>query len=210
MEPGTDRSFETYDSTAQQYNDYKINIDNDVVNPDFAYLRDDGSFDMTYRDPTPYDLTDVNLWKEYESYTTKFEIAVYNNEGTLAESNAAYNSRNYGVLNSVWLGFSETLDLLWILDEDGDLIDDENPIEVIAGLQSNEFFVATGIDLSIAQNNPCLITSVSITPTSSWIQFGLDNEDNVLYKNEYILPFRINAFSQDAGTIKYVDWGELV
>lgn len=117
----------------------------------------DRSFDLLYRDPTPYDLTDTNLWDEYETYTTKFEIGVYDTDGTAPESNVAYNSRAYGVLNSAWLGFSETLDLLWVLNRDGMLKSRENPIYVVEGLQSEEYYVATGINWAEAKNTPCLL-----------------------------------------------------
>lgn len=120
-------------------------------------MRTDDSFDLTYRDPTAYNLEDLNLWTEYETYTTKFELALYDNEGTAPESNVAYNSRAYGVLNSAWLGFSETLDLLWILNKEGRLMSSSSPIYVVEGLQSEEYFVATGINWPEAQNTPVLL-----------------------------------------------------
>lgn len=61
----------------KRYYDYSITLC-DIQNPDSGYNRDaDPSFDSSYSDPTPGNLEDPVLWEEYDFYTTKFSLGVF-------------------------------------------------------------------------------------------------------------------------------------
>jgi hypothetical protein len=122
-----------------------------VPNPNKGNKRmNKNSVDMTYPDLTPNTLAD-NLWTKYEQYSTKFCLAVYELVST-PTANAApnvYSARTYGVLHHAWLGFNKVNPVLYVLDGNFAPV---SCVEAIEGLQSKEYVIATGTDLTKAKN----------------------------------------------------------
>lgn len=79
---------------------------------------------------------DTVLWKEYEFYTTKFELAFYNNPVEETSDFISSSIRSYGVLNSAWAGFNEVTELLYVLNQDYEAVTLDEPLIVYSGHQS--------------------------------------------------------------------------
>lgn len=63
-----------------KYYEYVLTM-RDINNPNIAQTRVDGSYDLEYID---YDINDdYNLWNEYDEYTKKFEIAVFDDDSSI-------------------------------------------------------------------------------------------------------------------------------
>lgn len=85
------------------------------------------------------------------------------------------NTRSYGVSHSAWAGYRPAKKLLYVVNANGPINRYDNKLEVIAGLQSQEFYVSTGATTDAANNAPLSIDSYAVKLTSassSWVQFG--------------------------------------
>lgn len=104
-----------------------------VTNPENGY--------NSYNAKDRYDYHQSQLWTDYETYSRKFWMAVYDKEiVNCADNNCG---RGYGVLTSNWIGFNAKPKPLYVWDDTGRIISEQNPIRVNSGQQSRWHYIGT-------------------------------------------------------------------
>lgn len=193
-------------SSATTYYEYVLSLDN-VKNPADAAKRSKTSgLDVEKgKESTKSNI----IWYSYESYTTKFCMALLYAKADTAGTGSDLFTRAYGVYSSNWIGFKTYLKRLYVLDHQ--MRNTRGRLQVIAGLQSREFYLATGVNAKEAENSPVLIDKLTFgipSSTQAYLEFGPDNTNNVLNTNDFMTAFRIKFDATEAG-IKLIDWGTM-
>lgn len=66
------------------------------------------------------------------------------------------------------------------------------------------------MDLEDSENNPVSIANVTVTSSSSWVHFGELNDQVTMLTYDSLLPFRILAQNNEANTMKFISWDDLL
>lgn len=138
------------------YYEYVLTL-KDVKNPEDATVRDkDSALDVEKGQPST--ASEV-IWYAYEFYTTKFSMSLlYAKPSTQGSGNSLF-TKAYGVYSSNWLGFKGQLKRLYVLNKD--YKDVNGRLEVVAGQQSDWFYLATGQTEAEAKNKPVLLEKIT-------------------------------------------------
>jgi hypothetical protein len=96
-----------------------------------------------------------------------------------------------------------------VLDSDFTLISDSNPIVVNAGQQSGEYLIATGENEAETTSIGVTVDQLTFSANDDYVEFGANNTDNVLARNEHTVAFRVRAALTDADAVKYISWNAI-
>lgn len=83
-------------------------------------------------------------------------------------------------------------------------INDDNPIKVANGQQSENYYIFTGKDFDTAADTPVILDSVQLSAKQTWVTFGPGNEWNTINKGEFMTAFRVTAGNDEGGLVKYI------
>lgn len=169
-----------------------------VSNADNAYERDDDE---------SYDFVEKDIWGDYKFYTRKFYLAAYEDDLTDCASQVC--ARGYGVLNSNWVGLNDFPKVLYVLNEEGKVISEKNPIYVNSGQQSGDYYVTTGDDWDKTNAKGLTTDFVRFSAGDDWVEFGVNGTENEIKRNDNNVAFRVRAAMADAGSIKYINWNPI-
>lgn len=136
-----------------------------AVNPQNGYL--------TYNFKNRYDFDNKNLWPDYETYSRKFWMALYDTSITDCSSNNC--ARGYGVLTSNWIGFDNDPKPLYVWDDKGMIITEQNPMRVGSGQQSRWMYVGTGQGFKYSRDLGLTNDFVKFSSPDTWVEFGPNN-----------------------------------
>jgi hypothetical protein len=131
-------------NSVNTYFDYILTVKG-VSNPDNGHLRGKtrpSDMDIEYgksATATSY------IWLKYDEYTSKFGLTLLYAKSDTAGSGSFLFTKAYGLWSSTWVGFKPSKTLLYVLNED--MEDCEGELHVIAGQQSPDFAVSTGVNL---------------------------------------------------------------
>lgn len=138
-----------------------------------------------------YDIWHSQLWTLYDSYSYRLELSLFSKPDT---TTTIYNSKTGTLLHSNWLGFTSNLKLLTILDYWTDVeVDQDNPIEVVVGLQSKMYKIVTAVDTEL------LTAKITFDFGSQFVSFDPSvASNNVMEIYSYqSTAFRVSAASTE-------------
>ncbi|CAG9328924.1 unnamed protein product [Blepharisma stoltei] len=178
-------------STSQQIkSNYRISVTlSSIPNPEYGLPRVTSSY---------WDMTDYTTFSDYDFWTTRFEVLVYDN------TNLSIIGKSYGLLNSAYLGFTRSYYPLSINNYSPMLM--TNRVVVYSGSQSSDLVISTG-------SWPCVSQKVVLTPTinaqtldNGGIKLTSSIHEFTIYQMVNEINFRVSASSATAAGLYYVDW----
>jgi hypothetical protein len=136
-------------------------------------------------------------------------MAVYDN--TLSDCGSGSNcGRGYGMLTSNWIGFDNDPKPLYIWDQEGQLINEQNPMRVNSGQQSRWHYVAMGQTETISRTIGLTNDYVTFSSSDPVVDFGADGTMyNTITRYWTWTYFKIRANINDGGLTKYISWNSV-
>jgi len=143
-----------------------------------------------------FDATDTTLFGEYEGWTEKFDLFIFDS------ADKGYSAKSYGNLNAAYLGFNYMHDQI--------LVNGGSTIQVFAGSYTTDKAIAADTN-----NGMMAADKVTLTPSNntrarvnpdSNIAFQSMVESFVFFSEANMIHFRVGANIDLSKGIYFIDW----